>query len=90
MFRWLKRMFTIGPQGPVGIQGPKGPTWNAAKLYDEMQKQCPSCHRRPPIWMEGPQGGLCINAFCGHCGQGYNITPIAEIIHKEEKYIVEK
>lgn len=57
---------------------------------DMIQVGCVECRRKPIKFFEGPTGGMCVNIFCGHCGQGYNITPVAgwaEKIHKDEKYI---
>jgi hypothetical protein len=50
---------------------------------------CVDCRTMPKGLNEGPSGGMCTNVFCCHCGQGYNITPIAgwaERIHKDMKY----
>ena len=58
-------------------------------LYRRMADSCPDCGRGPE-YMTGPQGGCCVNVFCTWCGQGYNLTPIAEIaekIHRDQKYV---
>jgi hypothetical protein len=63
------------------------------KLYEALQSQCPSCKARPPRYIEGPSGGMSTNIFCERCGQGYNITPmvgIAEMIHKDARYIIKE
>lgn len=60
------------------------------KLYQYLAtKGCPDC-RKGSLFFEGPSGGVCVNIFCGYCGQGYNISPIvgiAERIRKDEQYI---
>ena len=61
-------------------------------LYEAMMEKCPDCGN-PAEYYEGPSGGMNVNIFCGHCGQGYNIAPAinwAEKIHRDEKYIVKK
>lgn len=63
------------------------------KLYRAIQSECPSCHLKPPRYLEGPSGGMSTNIFCGRCGQGYNVTPmieIAEVIHKDVRYIIKE
>lgn len=63
------------------------------RLYQQMQDACPTCHERPPRWMEGPSGGMSTNIFCGDCGAGFNVTPviqIAERIGHNSKYIFPK
>lgn len=63
---------------------------DSGKLYLELWKRCPTCHTKPPVYMAGPSGGANQNIFCSYCGQGYNIcemVEIAEVIHKDEKYI---
>lgn len=65
----------------------------SGKLFHEMMKHCPSCHKRPPVYFMGPRGGINQNVFCSSCGQGYNVCDMVEIsepIHKDEKYITEK
>jgi hypothetical protein len=60
-----------------------------SQLYDALKDHCPDCNGKAH-WMRGPEGGACVNVFCGHCGQGFNITPIigiAERIHKDTRYI---
>lgn len=54
---------------------------------------CIKCTKLPKGFFEGPSGGICTNVFCSQCGQGYNLTPmihIAELIHKDERYIEKK
>jgi hypothetical protein len=60
------------------------------ELFAELRIHCPECKHKPPIWYEGPRGGINVNIFCGNCGQGYNVAEmvgVAEKIHKDEKYI---
>lgn len=60
------------------------------RLYNHLWSRCEDCGGKAN-WFEGPSGGLSTNIFCGHCGQGYNVTPIAqraEKIHKDTHYIV--
>lgn len=52
------------------------------KLFNEMRGQCPDCKLKPPVWLEGPSGGMCINIFCGRCGSGFNITPVVQIAER--------
>lgn len=66
---------------------------NAAELlWNQMVKAggCVDCQTTPKGLNEGPSGGMSTNVFCCHCGQGYNITPVAswaERIHKDMKYV---
>lgn len=53
---------------------------------------CVDCTAKPKLLCEGPAGGMCVNVFCGHCGQGYNLTPVAHFaqrIHKDLRYLKE-
>ncbi len=50
---------------------------------------CLKCDERPKSFVEGPSGGVSTNVFCPWCGQGYNLTPLAqwaEEIHVDEAY----
>jgi ribosomal protein S27E len=38
-------------------------------------KECPSCHIKPMVFLEGPHGGACINIECASCGSRFNICP---------------
>jgi hypothetical protein len=59
--------------------------WNALVDNDG----CLVCTKTPKGFVEGPSGGMSTNVFCSHCGQGYNITPVAhwaELIHVDKRY----
>lgn len=69
------------------------PPSDAERLWNEMLDAggCVDCATKPKYLAEGPSGGLSQNVFCAHCGQGYNLTPLAhwaERIHRDETYIV--
>jgi hypothetical protein len=62
------------------------------RLWNQLlrAKGCVKCDTLPKYFAEGPSGGMCTNVFCTHCGQGYNLTPIAhwaELIHRDERYV---
>lgn len=80
IFEWLKFWKTSAPQSKVR---------ESETLYYELRYHCPECGVEPDYY-EGPCGGMNINIFCGHCGQGYNVCEIAEWaerIHKDKRYI---
>jgi hypothetical protein len=59
------------PQSPLDLWG------------QLMENGCIECHQSPPTFIEeGPIGGIFINIFCSHCGQGYNISPLADYAEK--------
>jgi hypothetical protein len=69
-----------------------GPPMDEERLWNQMLKAggCVDCKTKPKSFIEGPSGGMSTNVFCPHCGQGYNLTPIAQWaqrIHKDERYI---
>jgi hypothetical protein len=87
ILHWLIRL--LRPRLPDGEryvdETPDG------ELYLSMKRRCPSCDLKPPVWLEGPSGGACINVFCARCGQGYNITPlvqVAEKIYQDDNFIL--
>ena len=52
---------------------------------------CEACAVLPKRFMEGPSGGINVNVFCAHCGQGYNLAPAAQWaqkIHVDRRYTV--
>ncbi len=70
------------------------PLSDGERLWNELMRAggCIKCDRHPKVFREGPSGGLSTNVFCGHCGQGYNLTPMvhtAELIRKDERYVSE-
>lgn len=76
----------------VGDTTPLSP---AETLWNDMIKAggCVKCTTKPKGFMEGPSGGMCTNVFCEHCGQGYNLTPVAqwaELIHVDKRYIAKE
>lgn len=57
--------------------------------YRALMQRCAECNKKA-FWFQGPQGGMSLNIFCGHCGQGYNVSPpleYVEKISKDAKYI---
>jgi hypothetical protein len=59
-------------------------------LFVQIRDHGCDCGHMPTEFMEGPHGGLCVNIFCSHCGQGYNVTPVAEWaerIHVDKTYV---
>lgn len=68
------------------------PPKDEERLWNQMIDAggCVDCNAKPKFLAEGPSGGVSTNVFCAHCGQGYNLTPIAhwaERIHRDESYI---
>lgn len=79
--------------GKAGPGTDENPLRDSERLWNQLvsAKGCVKCDKKPKGFIEGPSGGVCTNVFCSQCGQGYNLTPvaqIAELIHKDEKYIV--
>jgi hypothetical protein len=71
----------------------ENPLTESESLWNQLvaAKGCIKCNKLPKGFIEGPSGGMSTNVFCSQCGQGYNLTPIAqwaELIHKDEKYVV--
>lgn len=87
----LVRFPGINEQGSAEATPPSP----AERLWNDMIRAggCTKCSAKPKGLNEGPSGGMSTNVFCCHCGQGYNITPVAswaELIHVDKKYIDEK
>jgi hypothetical protein len=75
----------------MGLLGAE-PLSDRERLWNQLlrAKGCVKCDTLPKYFAEGPSGGMCTNVFCTHCGQGYNLTPIAhwaELIHRDERYV---
>lgn len=76
----------------LGLKGAE-PLSPAEKLWNDLLRAggCVKCTKLPKGFYEGPSGGMCTNVFCAHCGQGYNLTPVAqwaELIHVDKKYAI--
>jgi ribosomal protein S27E len=37
--------------------------------------ECPDCHIKPMVFLEGPHGGASVNIECSSCGSRFNICP---------------
>jgi hypothetical protein len=75
------------------LAGDTAPLSESEELWNRMVQAggCTECKKRPKGFCEGPRGGMNVNVFCSQCGQGFNILPEAQwaqLIHKDEKYIV--
>lgn len=80
MFEFIRRLFRRPPIDPTEL---------SEDLWDILRHKCPACNHKSH-WYGGPQGGSCVNIFCGHCGQGYNVAPdigVAQMIHRDVRYI---
>lgn len=75
---WWKKAKLRRPAPPAPIPQPLS--------YRALMKRCAECNGKA-FWMQGPQGGMSINIFCGHCGQGYNVSPPLEHVEKISKNI---
>ena len=67
------------------------PLSDAERLWNRLVDAggCVECRTLPKRFVEGPSGGMCVNVFCAQCGQGYNLTPVAnwaEKIHVDKRY----
>lgn len=75
----------------LGLKGAE-PLSERESLWNQMLKAggCVKCSKTPKGFYEGPSGGMCQNVFCSQCGQGYNLTPVAqwaELIHVDKHYV---
>lgn len=75
---WFKKAKLRRPAPPASIPQPLS--------YRALMKRCAECNGKA-FWMQGPTGGMSINIFCGHCGQGYNVSPPLEHVEKISKNI---